>query len=101
MNASPGYFDVFKIPILRGRDFNLLDVAGSPDVVILNETMAKKFWPKENPVGQQIIIGKDVGPEFEEARRRRLGIVGDIRDGGLNCDPRPLMIIPQAQVTDG
>jgi len=101
MNASPGYFDVFKIPILRGRDFNLQDVAGSPGVVILNESMAKKFWPKENPVGQQIIIGKDVGPEFEEPPRQIIGIVGDIRDGGLNRDPRPLMIIPQAQVTDG
>ena len=101
MNTSPGYFDVFKIPILRGRDFNNSDVAGAPGVVLINEAMAKAFWPKENPVGQQIIIRKGVGPQFEEPARQIIGIVGDIRDGGLNRDPRPLMIIPQAQVPDG
>jgi putative ABC transport system permease protein len=101
MNTSPGYFDVFKIPILRGRDFTDNDTAGAPGVVLINEAMAKAFWPKENPVGQQIIIGKGVGPQFEEPARQVIGIVGDIRDGGLNRDPRPLMIIPQAQVPDG
>jgi predicted permease len=101
MNVSPGYFDVYRIPILRGRDFTDQDVAGAPGVVIINQAMAKKFWPKENPVGQQIIIGKGVGPEFEEPARQIVGIVGDIRDGGLNREPRPIMIIPQAQVLDG
>jgi putative ABC transport system permease protein len=101
LNVSPGYFDVFKIPILRGRDFTDNDVAGAPGVVLINDSMAKKFWPKENPVGQQIIIGKGVGPEFEEPARQIVGIVGDIHDGGLNRDPRPLMIVPQAQVPDG
>ena len=95
MNTSPGYFDVFKIPILRGRDFNDSDVTGAPGVVLINESMAKKYWPKENPVGQQIIIGKGVGPQFEEPARQIIGVVGDIRDGGLNRDPRPLMIIPR------
>jgi putative ABC transport system permease protein len=101
MNTSPGYFDVFKIPILRGRDFKDSDTTGAPGVVLINEAMAKAFWPKENPVGQQIIIGKGVGPQFEEPARQIIGIVGDIRDGGLNRDPRSLMIIPQAQVPDG
>jgi predicted permease len=101
MNTSPGYFDVFRIPILRGRDFKDTDVAGAPGVVLINDSMAKKFWPKENPVGQQIVIGKGVGPQFEEPARQIIGVVGDIRDGGLNRDPRPLMIIPQAQVPDG
>ena len=101
MSASPGYFGVFKIPILRGRDFTDRDDGAAPGVVIINQTMAKKYWPKEDPVGQQIVIGKGVGPQFEEPARQIIGIVGDIRDGGLNRDPRPLMIVPQAQVTDG
>ncbi|RXS98227.1 ABC transporter permease [Silvibacterium dinghuense] len=101
MNASPGYFSTFKIPILRGRDFTDQDTAGAPGVVLINQTMAKQFWPKDNPVGQQIIIGKGVGPQFDEPARQIIGIVGDIHDGGLNRNPRPLMIIPQAQVTDG
>jgi putative ABC transport system permease protein len=57
MSVSAGYFDVFKIPIRRGRGFTDNDTSGSPGVVLINETMAKQFWPKENPVGQQIVIG--------------------------------------------
>jgi putative ABC transport system permease protein len=101
MNTSPGYFETFKIPILRGRDFTDRDVAGAPGVVLINESMAKKYWPKEDPLGQQIIIGKGVGPEFEEPPRQIIGIVGDIHYGGLNRDPDPQMTVPQAQVTDG
>ena len=101
MNTSPGYFEAFKIPILRGRDFTDSDVAGAPGVVLINESMAKKYWPKEDPLGQQIIIGKGVGPEFEEPPRQIIGIVGDIHYGGLNRDPDPQMTVPQAQVTDG
>jgi predicted lysophospholipase L1 biosynthesis ABC-type transport system permease subunit len=63
--------------------------------------MAKKYWPKEDPLGQQIIIGKGVGPEFEEPPRQIIGIVSDIHSGGLNRDPDPQMTVPQAQVTDG
>jgi putative ABC transport system permease protein len=101
MSASPGYFSVFKIPILRGRDFTIQDDGTAPGVVILNEAMVKKFWPKGDALGQQIVIGKGVGPQFAEGPRQIIGIVGDIHDGGLNRDPRPLMIVPQAQVTDG
>lgn len=101
MSASPGYFEVFRIPILRGRDFTETDTGNSPGVVLINQSMAKKFWPKEDPVGQQIIIGKGVGPQFEEPARQIIGVVGDMRDGGLNRDPRPLMIVPHAQFTDG
>jgi putative ABC transport system permease protein len=101
MSASPGYFSVFHIPILRGRDFTDQDTGSAPGVVLINETMKKKFWPKGDPVGQQLLIGKGVGPQFTEPARQIIGIVGDIRDGGLNNDPRPLMIVPSAQVTDG
>jgi putative ABC transport system permease protein len=101
MSASPGYFAVYRIPILRGRDFTEQDTGSAPGVVLINEAMKKKYWPKEDPVGQQLLIGKGVGPQFAEAARQIVGVVGDTRDGGLNRDPRPLMIIPSAQVTDG
>jgi predicted permease len=101
MSASPGYFQAFKIPILRGRDFTEQDSNGAPGVVLINQTMAKHYWPKEDPLGQQIVIGKETGPQFAEPARQIVGIVGDIHDGGLNRDPRPLMIVPQAQVPDG
>ncbi|MGA3092244.1 MAG: ABC transporter permease [Terriglobales bacterium] len=101
MSASPGYYRVFKIPILRGRDFSDSDTAAAPGVVIINQALAKKYWPKENPVGQQIIIGKGVGPEFEEPARQIIGVVGDTHEGGLGRDPDPLLVVPAAQVTDG
>jgi predicted permease len=100
MNTSPGYFAAFHIP-LRGRDFTDQDSGAAPGVVIINETMAKKWWPKEDPIGQQIVIGKGVGPQFVEPARQIIGVASDIHDGGLNRDPRELMIVPQAQVTDG
>ena len=99
MNTSPGYFATFRIPI-RGRDFTDQDTAAAPLVVIINESMAKKWWPKQDPIGQQIVIGKGVGPQFDEPARQIIGVAGDIRDGGLNRDPQPQMIIPQAQVKD-
>ncbi len=101
MSTSPGYFDVFKIPLLRGRDFTEQDDGSAPGVVLINQAMAKQFWGKQDPVGQQIVIGKGVGPEFEEPPRQIIGIVGDVHDGGLNRNPFPMMIVPQAQVPDG
>jgi putative ABC transport system permease protein len=102
MAVSPGYFDAFKIPLVRGRDFTDSDTAGSQGVALINEAMAKEFWKNgENPVGQQIIIGKGVGPEFEEPARLIVGIVGDVRDGGLNRNPGSKMVVPLAQMTDG
>ncbi len=101
MSASPGYYSVFKIPILRGREFTENDTASAPGVVLINDTLAKHYWPKENPVGQQIVIGKDVGPQFEEPARQIIGVVGDTHEGGLGRDPGPMMIVPAAQVTDG
>jgi predicted permease len=100
--VSPDYFKVFKIPVLRGRDFTVNDDAAAPGVTLINQAMAREFWKKdEDPLGQQIIIGKGVGPEFEEPARTIVGIVGDVRDGGLNRDPGSLMIVPLAQMTDG
>jgi putative ABC transport system permease protein len=100
MNVSPGFFEVFKIPILRGREFKDSDSTGAPGVVIINQAMADKYWPKENPVGQQIVIGKGVGPDFFEPARQIVGVAGNVHND-LSEAPRPLMIVPQAQVTDG
>ena len=101
MSASPGYFSVFKIPIVRGRDFTDLDNGSAPGVVIINQTFANKFFPKENPLGHQLLIGKGIGPQFTEGPRQIIGVVADTHDGGLNRDPYELMIVPSAQVTDG
>jgi predicted permease len=101
MSASPGYLSVFKIPLQRGRDFTEHDDGSAPGVVIINEALAKKFWPKQDPIGQQVLIGKGVGPQFTEAPRVVIGVMADFHSGGLNNDPYQLMMVPTAQVADG
>ncbi len=98
---SPGYFEVFKIPVLRGRAFNERDVAGSPPVVVINQAMARRYWPKSDPLSDKIWIGKGLMPQLaKETPRQIIGVVGDIRGNGLNNDPSPTMYIAQAQVPD-
>ena len=99
--VSPGYFEVFKIPVRRGRTFTDRDVAGAPAVAIINEAMAKQFWKDGDPLNDRIVIGRGVMREFaSEPERQIIGVVADSRDGGLNDDPSPKMFIPQAQVPD-
>jgi predicted permease len=100
--VSSGYFEVFKIPVKRGRTFTARDDGAAPPVVIINETMAKRFWTNgADPMNDRLVIGKGVMREFaSEQPRQIVGIVADSRDGGLNSDPGPTMFIPQAQQTD-
>ena len=99
--VSPGYFDVFKIPLKRGRQFTERDNSGAPGVVIINEAMAKQLWPKADHLNDRLVIGRTVMREFkDEPDRQIIGIVGDTRANGLNDDPNPTMYIPQAQVPD-
>ncbi|MGB7435451.1 MAG: FtsX-like permease family protein [Candidatus Acidiferrum sp.] len=99
--VSPGYFDVFKIPILSGRAFTEQDNEAAPPVVLINEAMAKQFWPTQNPLGQQIVIGNGLGPNFQDVPRQVIGVVGNTRDVDLSTPPAPAMVIPLAQVSNG
>src|SRR5262245_22291601 len=101
MNVSPGYFDVFKIPVKKGRVFDIRDDGLAQQVVVINETMAKQFWKDSDPLNAQIVIGKGVMREFaSEQPRQIIGVVADSRDNGLNNNPGPKMFVPQAQVPD-
>jgi len=99
--ASPGYFDVLRIPVLRGRAFNDRDDGAGARVAIINAALARQFWPKGEPLGERLILGKGYGPEFEEPERQIVGVVGDVRNFGMTTGPRPAVYIPMAQVTDG
>ncbi|MGA9885456.1 MAG: ABC transporter permease [Candidatus Acidiferrales bacterium] len=100
-SISPDYFTVFHVPLLRGHAFTVQDDGKSQPVVIINEAMAKQYWPKGDEVGARITIAKGVGPQFAEPPREIVGVVGDVRDNGLNSKPFPTMFVPIAQVTDG
>jgi putative ABC transport system permease protein len=97
---SPTYFSAFKIPILRGRAFTDRDTGGAPGVAIINQAMAKRFWPNGDPLADRITIGKGLGPRMELVGRQIVGIAGDVRDGGLNRDPQPIMYVPWPQMPD-
>ena len=100
MQASPDYYKVFRIPVLRGREFTEADTGSSPSVLLINEAFQKQYFPNENPIGQQILVAKGMGPPFEEPARQIVGVVGNTHDAGLDQDTPPVMIVPDSQVLD-
>jgi putative ABC transport system permease protein len=100
-SVSWSYFDALKIPLLRGRMFTDHDDASALGVVIINEAMAKQYWPQGDPLRDRLQKAPGAGPPFAEPPRQIVGIVGNTRDGGLNRDPFPTMYIPLAQMPDG
>ncbi|HXA68586.1 MAG TPA: ABC transporter permease [Bryobacteraceae bacterium] len=101
VNVSSGYFEVFKIPLKRGRTFADTDDRASRQVVIINDAMAKRYWTSSDPLRDQIIIGGGTMRELAaEQPRQIIGVVTDSRDRALNGDPVPKMFVPQAQLTD-
>jgi predicted permease len=99
---SPEYFDAFHIPVLRGRTFTDRDDASAPGVIIINQTMARMFWPNGDPLNDRLLVGRGMRPEYEQDPIRQIvGIVGDVRDARLDATPRPAMYVPVAQLPDG
>ena len=88
--ASAGYFETIGIPLLRGRGFNSADNADGSLVVVINESMARRYWSQQNPVGQRLQFGL---PKW----RTVIGVVGDVRHEGLDAETRPEMYVPFAQ----
>ena len=100
--VSPGYFDVFRVPILRGRDFSDADDANAPGVAIINEAMARRYWPNSDPLDDRLIVGRGMRPAYDaDPIRQIIGIVGNVRDTGLRSNPRPAIYVPMAQLPDG
>jgi len=95
------YFQVFRIPLLRGRRFTENDTGNSAPVVIINEKMAKRYWPKEDPIGQVITIGKGLGPQFDDPPRQIVGVVGTVKEQGVATGDIGVMYLPESQVPEG
>jgi predicted permease len=101
LTVSPGYFEVFKIPIRQGRSFTDRDDGAAPGVVIINEAMARLYWKDASPLGERLMIGAGMMKELAEERERQIvGVAGDVRDAGLNSQPQPGMYVPNAQLPD-
>ena len=100
-SVSAHYFRAFRIPLLRGRVFGETDAGNSARVVIINDAMVRKYWPKDDPIGQVISIGKGLGPQFDDPPRQIVGVVGSVRETGLSATDVGVMYIPQSQVPQG
>jgi putative ABC transport system permease protein len=95
--VTSGYFEAMRIPLRRGRLFQDADGAHAPLVAIVNETMARKFWPNQDALGKRFKFG-DSGDKTPWLRI--VGIVGDVRQMRLNDPPRQEMYFPYWQAKD-
>ena len=97
MSITPGYLSLFKIPVLRGRDFNENDNNAAPRVALINEAFARKYFPHGDPMGQHIDHGVEGGLRGIETI---VGMVADFHDGGLAQPAGAMIIAPIAQVSN-
>jgi putative ABC transport system permease protein len=90
--VSPDYLATLGIPLIRGRSFTARDADGAPEVVIVNETTVRRFWPNEDPLGRRISF------EFNQPRWLQIvGIVGDVKHQRLDAAANPEAYVPYLQ----
>ncbi len=93
--VTPDFFRTLRIPMLRGRDFTLADSAGAPAVAIINETMARRLWAGQDPIGKRFSHSGD-HPKWITV----VGVVGDVREFGLSSPAIPEAYYPHYQNPD-
>ena len=92
--VSPDYFHVMRIPLLRGRFFSEQDSPSNPNVAIISETLAQRYFPDQDPIGKRMRFGF---PPNSNVVREVVGVVGDVRNVALSRKPGPIMYVPFAQ----
>lgn len=92
--VTPDYFRALGIPLRSGRYFTASDDAAAPGVVIVSQLMARRYWSGQSPVGQRVKRGN---LDSEHPWLTVVGVVGDVKDTGLNADPGPTWYMPFAQ----
>ena len=97
--VQPGFFEALQIPLLRGRTFDARDTRDGTPTIIISESLAKKYFPNEDPLGKLIDVGIGEGTGRERYKRREVvGIVGDVRMTDLTDAPMPNYYVPQPQL---
>jgi len=91
--VTAGLFTTLHAPLLRGRDFTARDTATAPWVAIINQTMARTYWPNQDPIGKHVTL--DLVPD--ERSREIIAIVGDIKVSRFQTKPQPVMYVPHTQ----
>jgi putative ABC transport system permease protein len=100
-NIGLGYFRTMGIPVLKGRDFDQRDQQKSTPVIIINETLAERFFPNEDPIGKHIHPGISTIENEDSVMREIVGVVGDVRNRSLTAEAKPSFYIPQTQTPFG
>jgi hypothetical protein len=95
MAITPNCFATLRVPILQRHDFNDRDTAARAPVIIVNQAMAKRYWPNENPLGHYVSV--DYVPN--EPMRQIVAVVGDVRLSRTQRQPQPIMYVPHQQQT--
>ena len=90
--VTPGYFATLGMPLLKGRGFDTRDTLASRQVVVINRTMAERFFPGEDPIGQSVLVWRD-----EKAPREIIGVVGDLKSEDLTAAPDAELFVPHTQ----
>ena len=93
--ASPGFFRTLGIPVVTGREFNERDIDGAMAVVIISDSLAKRYWPDQDPLGRRIKWGNK---EFGSPWMTVVGVVGDVRMRGLDTPPKATLYVPHLQL---
>jgi predicted permease len=97
--ATAGYFQALGIPLARGRYLDAGDRLGGELVVVINETLARRFFPKQDPLNQRIHIGIPMTPELADPVPRRIvGVVKDVRESGLDQEAPLIVYVPMGQM---
>ena len=99
--ATAGYFNAIGARLLRGRLFNQFDTGSSLRVAVINDTMAKRYWPNEDPIGRKFSLRSGGRSEPGPVTLEIAGIVSDLRQDGLDKNPRPEFFRPHAQAPSG
>lgn len=103
-SITPAYFETLRIPLLQGRPFTAQDIRSGPRVAIINASLAKRFFPDGDALGNHIDIGRYRTQWFSEASRgpvEIIGIAADVREVGLDRAPKRTVYVPTAQALDG
>jgi putative ABC transport system permease protein len=95
--VTPDFFKAIGVPLLRGRGFTAADNADAPQVVLLNDVAVKRFFPNSNPIGRRITLGWGRGPGRPKNGGEVVGIVGSVKQFGLDEVEQPEIYIPHAQ----
>ena len=88
--VGPGYLRTLGIPLLKGRDFTERDTQATPLAALINQAMARKYWPDQDPIGARI---SGDGKNWAAIQ----GVVGDVRQGGLSAEPVPEVYLSYLQ----